>query len=315
MTTAQAYNDFKKNVSALYNDREADTITDWIFENVTGVKKWERRRNQGDELTEIHTHLLKKYEEELLQYKPVQYVLQEAWFYKRKFYVNEDVLIPRPETEELVEWIVCDSGNNLYDIPSNKRFNLENIPVNLKLPVPHLIPPASHLQIIDIGTGSGCIAVSLKKELPQVSITAIDISGKALKVATRNAEELNAEIQFQQLNFLNESEWDQLQQYDVIVSNPPYIPDNEKESLEKNVTGFEPDIALFVPANHSFIFYEKIAKFAASHLTYGGGIYVEVHEEFAREVKVIFERHHLISDIKKDYYGKERMVRALTKKS
>jgi len=286
MTTASIYNHFKNQLKAVYDDREAENISDWIFENVTGLKRWERRGNRNKELNETDSEKLKKYLDELLKHKPVQYVLNEAWFYKRKFYVNENVLIPRPETEELVEWIVKDEKNNADG--NSKQTN-----------------------IIDIGTGSGCIPVSLKKELPEANVTAIDVSEKALVVSKKNAKELNASIDFFQIDFLKEDEWKALPQIDIIVSNPPYIPINEKEILAKNVIDFEPEIALFVENNDPFIFYKAIAKFAKCHLKEKGRIYVEVHEEYAKQVKIIFENAGLISEIKKDIYGKERMVKAV----
>ncbi len=284
MTTTQAYIDFKKKLKTIYDEREAENITDWIFEDVTGLKKWEIRSNQAE--TGYHTsEQLKKYLQELLQHKPVQYVLKEAWFYKRKFYVNENVLIPRPETEELVEWVIS-------DIQKEQKSQLKP-------------------KVIDIGTGSGCIPVSLKKELPKIIVTAIDESEQALQVAKKNARDLRADITFLRTNFLNENEWDRLGHHDIIVSNPPYIPIKEKEALKRNVTDFEPPIALFVPDNNAFIFYEKIAKFAKSHLHEKGKIFVEVHEEYADKVKSIFEKTGFTSTIKKDFYGKERMVRAI----
>jgi release factor glutamine methyltransferase len=286
MTTASIYNHFKNQLKAVYDDREAENISDWIFENVTGLKRWERRETRNKELNETDSEKLKKYLDELLKHKPVQYVLNEAWFYKRKFYVNENVLIPRPETEELVEWIVKDAKNNAGD--NSKQTN-----------------------IIDIGTGSGCIPVSLKKELPEANVTAIDVSEKALVVSKKNGKELNASIDFFQIDFLKEDEWKALPQIDIIVSNPPYIPINEKEILAKNVIDFEPEIALFVENNDPFIFYKAIAKFAKCHLKEKGKIYVEVHEEYAKQVKIIFENAGLISEIKKDIYGKERMLKAV----
>lgn len=283
MTTGEIYNDFRNKLQSIYDDREAENICDWVFENVTGLKKWERRRNQNHELAETNSEKIKMHLEELLKHKPVQYVLQEAWFYKRKFFVNDNVLIPRPETEELVEWIVSDFNNEKNSKPIN---------------------------IIDIGTGSGCIPISLKKELLKIRITAIDISDKALSVSKKNAEELNATIDFFQTDFLNENEWKMLSHYDIIVSNPPYIPLNEKEILAKNVADFEPEIALFVKNNDPFIFYKKIAGFAKSHLNQSGKIYVEVHEEYAKEVGSIFESAEFLVEIKNDIYGKQRMVKA-----
>jgi release factor glutamine methyltransferase len=285
MTIAQAYFDFTEKLKTIYEDREADNISDWVFENVTGLKKWERRGNKKNELNENHFKKIEKYLSELLKYKPVQYVLNEAWFYKMKFFVNEDVLIPRPETEELVEWIVSDFKKQKSSMPVSPN-------------------------IIDIGTGSGCIPIALKKELPDSKITAIDVSEKALSVAKKNAERLEASVQFSVIDFLNENTWNSLQSYDAIVSNPPYIPLDEKEILAKNVTEFEPHIALFVENNDPFIFYKKIAEFSKTHLNPEGKIYVEVHEEYARQVKVIFENAGLSSEIKKDIFGKERMIKA-----
>lgn len=283
MTISQAYFDFTEKLKTIYEDREAENISDWVFENVTGLKKWERRENKKNELNENHLKKIKEYLDELLKHKPVQYVLNEAWFYKMKFFVNEDVLIPRPETEELIEWIVSDLKKEKDSKPGN---------------------------IIDIGTGSGCIPVALKKELPDSKITAIDVSEKALIVAARNANALGALIEFFQIDFLNENEWQKLSQYNIVVSNPPYIPLREKELLATNVTAYEPGVALFVENNDPFIFYKKIAQFSKTHLNPEGKIYVEVHEEYARQVKVIFENAGLISEIKKDIFGKERMIKA-----
>lgn len=278
MTIGEFYFDFTKKLKTMYEDREAENISDWVFENVTGLKRWQRRQDQNEKLDKPHFEKLKNHLKELLQHRPVQYVLNEAWFYKRKFYVDENVLIPRPETEELVEWIIKDTSK-----PT---------------------------KIIDIGTGSGCIPVSLKKELPASNVTAIDISDKALFVAKKNANDLHAAISFYQVDFLKEKEWEPLSQYDTVVSNPPYVPIREKEILAKNVTDFEPGIALFVANNDPFIFYKKIAEFSKTHLNWGGKIYVEVHEQYAKQVKFIFENAGFNSEIKEDMYGKERMIKA-----
>jgi len=284
MTISQAFIDFKKELETIYDPQESAIISDWVFENVTGLKKWERRNNQS-ELSEIYADKLHNYLGELLQHKPVQYVLQEAWFYKRKFFVNEHVLIPRPETEELVEWIVQDKQS--------------------------FAGSQKNIEILDIGTGSGCISISLKKELPNSNVTAIDVSEKALIVAKKNADELNAEIAFKQIDFLKDENADYLLKYDIVISNPPYIPIAEKQILAKNVTDFEPGLALFVANNDPYIFYEKIGKFATSHLAENGRIYVEVHEDYAENVKNIFQKFGFISTIKKDIYGKNRMVSAV----
>ncbi len=173
MTTAKAYSDFLNQLKSVYDEREAENIADWVFEKVTGAKRLERRLNSNDQIKESDFLQLQNHLHELLQHKPVQYVLHEAWFYKMKFFVNENVLIPRPETEELVEWIIED-----WKSAGSKSTN-----------------------IIDIGTGSGCIAIALKKELTKVNLTAIDISERALEVAKKNSLELNAGIDFIQMIF------------------------------------------------------------------------------------------------------------------
>ena len=329
MTAAQFYLDFKNKLKSIYDDREVENISDWIFERVTNLKKWERRADPDKEMPSAAASQLKKYLEELLQHKPVQYVLNEAWFYKRKFYVDEHVLIPRPETEELVEWIINDFRLNkaLNICEANAKVSpvdrdtghgsvapATSAAANSDPALPptgmHNKPLTTQLQIIDIGTGSGCIPVSLKKELPEAGISAIDVSETALHIAQKNSETLNTEINLLRIDFLNENEWGSLQKYDIIVSNPPYIPAKEKEGLARNVTDFEPAIALFVPGDNSLLFYEKIAAFARSHLNEQGKIYVEVHENYAKNVKLVFEKSGFISTIKKDLYGKERMVKA-----
>ena len=285
MTTNELYNHFLDRLKNIYEEREADNITDWVFENVMNLKKWERREDVR-ELNTQQTSQLKQHLDELLQHKPVQYVLNEAWFYKMKFYVNEDVLIPRPETEELVEWIIHDVRGRMFN-PSPGKFN-----------------------ILDIGTGTGCIAISLKKELVNINVKAIDVSQKALAIADKNAQDLNAKIDFINLNFLDEEQWGELRVYDIIVSNPPYIPEDQKASLSKNVTDFEPAIALFVHDSEPFIFYEKIAKFAQSHLKAKGRVFVEIHENYSNKIEQVFKDYNFKTEIKKDIYGKERMIKA-----
>lgn len=291
MTTEQYYNDFLNQLTSIYEKREAANITDWVFENITGLKRLERSLNGNVELEKDPTQKLNLCLLELLKHRPVQYVLNEAWFYKMKFYVNEHVLIPRPETEELVEWVVVDVRSAKCD------------------------ERCKEFRILDVGTGSGCIAVSIKKELENIEVTAIDVSEEALKVAKKNAQSLQAKINFLQVDFLNERLWNRLGVYDIIVSNPPYIPENEKEKLAQNVTAFEPAIALFVENNNPFIFYERIAKFAQSHLKPNGKIFVEIHEEYAKEIQKIFSDYNFKTEIKKDIYGRDRLIKAIFRQS
>ena len=291
MTTEQCYNDFLRKLTSIYDSREAANITDWVFEYTTGLKRWERVGNKSVALEEGIFQELEKYLHELLQHKPVQYVLHEAWFYKMKFYVDEHVLIPRPETEELVEWVVGDVRSTMYNV----RYN--------------------EVKILDVGTGSGCIPVSIKKELMHADVIAIDISANALQVARKNANTFKTKIDFLQLDFLNEGQWNSLGVYDVIVSNPPYIPENGKEKLARNVTAFEPGIALFVDDNNPFLFYDKIARFAQLHLQPNGNIFVEIHEDFSKEIQEIFLACGFRTEVRKDIYEKERMIKATSRQS
>lgn len=287
MTTEQAYNDFLNNIGQLYERREAANIADWVFENVTGLKRWERLNNKNPELKKGAEKQIGNYVQQLLRHKPVQYVLHEAWFYKLKFFINRHVLIPRPETEELVSWVVDDIRSSMPEVRRGK------------------------LRLLDIGTGSGCIAIAAKRELPQVEITGIDVSGEAVAVAKKNAEILQASVGFLKINFLDEALWHPLGKCDVIVSNPPYIPEIEKEDLPKNVAAFEPAIALFVQNNEPFIFYEKIAKFAQSHLNAGGKIFAEIHEKYSSHVEQVFTGYNFKTETRKDIYGKKRMIKVI----
>jgi len=285
MTTKQAYNDFLTALIPLYERREASQITEWVFENVTGMNRLKRSQQHDMVLPDRMGYSLEKYRQELLQAKPVQYVLHEAWFYKMKFYVNEDVLIPRPETEELVEWLV----NDLKQSSAGQE---------------------GGLRLLDVGTGSGCMAIAIKTQLPDIQVVSLDISEAALAVARKNAGYLEAPVHFLQLDFLDESAWTTLGAFDVLVSNPPYIPLADKATLANNVRLFEPGTALFVPDDNPWVFYEKIAAFSRCHLTATGQVYVEIHENYARQVEGIFSRFGFEVKMRQDLYGKNRMIKA-----
>lgn len=256
-------------LSHIYDSSEAANIADLVMENITGQKRIDRVLNHTARMSAHMEQLMNKYIKELSIHKPVQYVLHEAWFYGMKFYVDENVLIPRPETEELVEWIVSEVKN----------------------------PTAT---ILDIGTGSGCIAVALKKKLPRTQVYACDISKKALEIAEKNAEANGTRIKFFQTDILNEDERRDLPGIDIIVSNPPYIPLLEKRSMRKNVFDHEPHLALFVEDNNPLVFYKAIAAIHAK------AIYCEVHENLAHQVAALFKT----AEIRKDMQGKERMIKA-----
>jgi release factor glutamine methyltransferase len=281
MTIEKEYKALLDPLKNIYEKREAANIADWVFEKITGISRLQRTTAKLTPLDSSTSRVLEAALLRLLNHEPVQYVLNEAWFYKMNFYVNEDVLIPRPETEELVEWIINDT---------------------LKTSTP------GSLQIIDIGAGSGCIAIALKKNIPSAEIYSIDISEPALQVASKNAMVHHVKIEFVPLDFLNENDWDILPLFDIIVSNPPYIPANEKIKLDKNVVDHEPHQALFVDDDEPLIFYKKIVQFAVSHLAPHGKIYVEVHEEYAKDVGEIFLKHQFNPVVKNDLYSRERMI-------
>lgn len=263
----------------VYDEGEASAIGDWVMESLTGSDKTERMIYKNNPITAEEEKQLRGYAAKLLQHTPVQYVLNESWFCGLKFYVDENVLIPRPETEELVEWVI-----------SNCRF------------------PIDTLSILDIGTGSGCIPISLKRRLRKARVTALDISEGALTVAKRNAAKLGAELEFIQLDILDPAKWAELNAADIIISNPPYIPENNKASMHPNVLAFEPHIALFVPDQDALLFYKAIIALAKTKLTAEGLLFFEIHEDLGREVTELLSSEGFASEIKKDMQGKDRMV-------
>jgi release factor glutamine methyltransferase len=272
----------------LYDTREAANIADWVMEHVTGMRKIDRIIHKQTSLAPERMVQLQAYTKELLTHKPVQYVLQEAWFCGLPFYVDENVLIPRPETEELVDWI---AGNQ----PSA---------------VPCTLGQAGNVRILDIGTGSGCIPISLKKKLPQAEIFACDVSEGALAVAARNAATHQTRVNFLQVDFLDTNTWPALPEVDIIVSNPPYIPNSDRSGMLQHVLAYEPHLALFVPDEDALVFYDAIARFAQRRLPAHGCVFAEIHEDLGSKTKALFESNGFYVEIKKDFQGKDRMVKA-----
>ena len=279
MIIKELYRYFLVQLQEIYSLNEATIITDWVFDKVINIKRTDLLRVPNQPVTVAAHGLMNQKLMQLLKHKPVQYVLGEAWFYNMKFKVNEQVLIPRPETEQLVELIIAERKQKITD------------------PL-----------ILDIGTGSGCIPIALKKHLPAAKVMALDISKGALEIAKENAAQYHTAIDFKQLNFLDEKQWSSLPSFDIIVSNPPYITLSEKEKLDKNVVDNEPHTALFVPDNEPLLFYKKIDSFSKQHLNEGGIIYMETHEDHAGEVAEFFSKHHQKVVLKKDMYGKDRIV-------
>jgi release factor glutamine methyltransferase len=280
MTVQAYYRQYLQQLQTIYSLEEATIMASWIWENQLGLKRMDILSTPQQLLTEEQHVLLEESLLQLLLHKPIQYVLGETWFYNLKIKVNEAVLIPRPETEELVKWMIDDlKGNN------------------------------EKLSILDIGTGSGCIPIALKKQLPQFDISAIDISADALVVAKQNAAINETPVEWIQLDLLNKDAWNLLPAFDIIVSNPPYIPVNEKATMDKTVTAFEPGLALFVPNDSPLLFYETIAAFAQTHLKPNGRIYLEIHQEYAKQTAAIFTKLNKQVEIREDINGNERMIK------
>lgn len=288
MDLNQAQQQLLSRLNTIYDPREASTMVDRVMEKITGWKKIDRILHKNTPLTGTGLELLKKYTAELLTHRPLQYVLQESWFCGMKLYVDEHVLIPRPETEELVDWVV--SGDQAQDDGDKISCSM-----------------------LDVGTGSGCIAIALKKKLSQIKsfVHACDISAEALAIARLNAASHDADIHFQQVDFLDSRQWKNLPAVNFLVSNPPYIPLKEKNTMAPNVIGFEPHLALFVEDHDPLIFYKAIAGFAQEKLLPGGEIFVEIHEELSGAVMQLFrEAGFPAITLKKDMQDKDRMIKA-----
>lgn len=281
MTLQEATYHLLNQLRPQFGESEASQMTDWIMEHITGSKKTERMVYKNEPISGEEEARLNEYIDRLLKQEPLQYILHESWFCGLRFYVDKDVLIPRPETEELVEWVIA----------------------NCKFPV-------DELKILDIGTGSGCIAVALKRRIRRAEVWACDSSRAALDVAKRNADALGTAVDFIQLDFLDKSQWEQLPAFDIIVSNPPYIPLKDKHTIKPNVLEHEPANALFVPDNDPLVFYAAIAEFAKTHLRENGTVFTEIHEDLGPQTEQVFENSGYKTELRKDLQQKYRMIRA-----
>lgn len=292
MTIQEAYKNLLTGLKTVYDEREATNISHWVMEHLTGLSKLDCIVYKDQALDERHINQLKVYTTALLDNKPVQYVLHEAWFAGMQLFVDENVLIPRPETEELVEWIVESTMNEVLSIKDQAG--------------------ARSFAMLDIGTGSGCIPLALKKYISEASIHAADVSETALRVAKKNATELKLDITFLLTDILDESKWSSFGLFDVIVSNPPYIKESEAESMHDNVLRHEPHLALFVPDNDPLLFYRKIARFSKEHLQPGGYLFFEINEAHGHDTATMLEElGYSAIKIKCDLQGKERMIRCV----
>jgi len=285
MTIHETRQQMINNLKSIYTDQEAMNIAELAIEYLTGKPKTEQVKNKEMIFPVKKIERFNQVIERLKQNEPIQYILGEAWFAGMKLYVDKTVLIPRPETEELVNWVI----NTLrsWQIPGNRNY-----------------------KIIDIGTGSGCISIALRKQLPQFFETwACDINDQVLTIARKNADELHALVDFVAMDFLDAAQRRQLPQVDVIVSNPPYIPLRDKSEMKTNVVDFEPHTALFVPDNDPLIFYRAIADFAKENLYPGGLVFVEIHETSGEKVTELFRLNGFSVELRKDMQGKDRMLK------
>lgn len=268
----------RKSLSGFYPDNEISGLVRLLIEHVTKSSMPALLSDKNTKITSEEVLKIDKIVERLQRFEPIQYILGETEFYGLPFTVNQDVLIPRPETEELVELILNE--------------NKESKP-----------------RILDIGTGSGCIAVSLQKHLHESSVTAWDISEKALAVAALNSKSNSVNVTFNQVDIL--SDYPTNHSFDIIVSNPPYVLDSEKTDMHANVLEYEPHTALFVADNNPLLFYNRIADVAIQLLTDGGKLYFEINREKGQETIKMLENKKF-SEIRliKDISGNDRMVRA-----
>lgn len=283
MLLKEAYHQLQKDLLSVYSNREAAVIADWIIEEITSWTKSQRIIYHDHHLNQEQEQLYFQFKTELIQGKPVQYVLGKSWFKGKTFKVNEHVLIPRPETEELVDEII--SHHQLLE-KNNSPF-----------------------KALDIGTGSGCIAISLQLEFPHWEVWAIDKSTTALATAKENAGQLNANIHFKEIDILSDLTINQLPAFNLIVSNPPYIPYTDKKEMTTQVLDHEPHLALFVTNQDPLQFYKAILAFSEHHLIRGGTLWFETHMDYAYQVAELMKKEEYEEVIvKKDLQGKDRIV-------
>ena len=296
------YEDSWHRLSSLYDADEAKAIVRWVLDVRFGLSFTDILCGKVSELSADDQEELEKIMLRLEKGEPVQYVIGVADFCGRQFHVAPGVLIPRPETAELCRWITSHGDRHLV------RPNLTEC----------LSPcEVSPCEIIDIGTGSGCIAITLALEMPKAKVTAWDISDDALQIAQENAKALGADVTFEKRDILSSSNTIPTlfhipsNEYDIIVSNPPYICDKEKEAMEKNVLEHEPHLALFVPDDDPLLFYRAIAKYALEALKPDGMLFFELNPIYAEDTEsMLLDMGFKHTELRKDQYGKLRFLKA-----
>lgn len=275
----------RKELAGIYSKEEIESLIFLIFENLMGYTRTRFLMAKDEILKPEELDGINKIVARLKNHEPIQYILGQTEFYGLPFYTVPEVLIPRPETEELVQWIIQEK--------------------KIDKPI-----------ILDIGTGTGCIPVSIKKNIPDSIIYACDISPICVETARRNAKLNNCEISIFEYDILAQTPEMNIPEPDIIVSNPPYVRESEKLQMEKNVLAFEPDLALFVPDENPLIYYERIAEFALDHLKDNGMLYFEINESFSKECSEMLRKMNFTSIVlKKDIHGKDRMIRSILRRS
>lgn len=296
------YNQLWKRLTAIYNEREAQAIVRTVLDALFGMSLTDICLGKVTQLSADDTTRLEKIMQRLEKSEPVQYVLGAEWFAGRLFDVAPGVLIPRPETEDLVKWACDEAKEKEKEDNSKEERGKEEKEVSKKG------EEAPHPSILDIGTGSGCIAITVALALPQARVTAWDISTDALAIAAGNAHKLGASVRFEHQDALSAP--DDEERWDVIVSNPPYICDRERANMSDNVISYEPELALFVPDSDPLLFYRAIARYASKALKPGGRLLFETNTAYAHEVgQAMADEGFTAIEVRNDCFGKPRMVK------
>ncbi|MBD0724607.1 protein-(glutamine-N5) methyltransferase, release factor-specific [Flavobacterium sp. L1I52] len=287
MQVKQYRSQFIQELSSIYDAAEAESFFYLILETKKQLKRIDLALQPDLTFTEEEIQDWNLIFEQLKKEIPLQYLLGKTQFYGLEFEVNENVLIPRQETEELVDWII----------------------ESQKSKVPIAIGRSRKLRILDIGTGSGCIAISLAKNIPNAQVFAIDVSEKALATAQKNAVKNAVNVTFIHKNILETA--DLGKEFDIIVSNPPYVRNLEKEEIRKNVLDYEPHLALFVEDDNALVFYRKIAELAQKNLSPSGQLYFEINQYLGKEMIEMLEKMNFKNiELRKDIYGNDRMTKS-----
>jgi len=282
-------NIFHKELDEIHPVEEVDAFFYSVIEHYLDLQRFTLVLQPEYAITKEEEQPLFETLAQLKKQKPLQYALGEAHFMDMVFKVNEHVLIPRPETEELVQWVL---GNGWFGHGLEKH-------------------KERGLKILDIGTGSGCIAIALDKNLPNAKVYALDVSEQALKVAAKNAIFNDAKVRFFQKDIL-EAQLDLELEFDIIVCNPPYVRESEKVEIKKNVKDFEPELALFVPDEDPLKFYKAITAFAKEHLSNSGNLYFEINQYLGKETKALLEAHNFLEiELRKDLFGNDRLLKGM----